>query len=83
MVNNKTASYGRFFSLFCKWKISLMQIQATQQVKKTSAKLNTGKFQNDKKSLTHQSTILSTKFQIVHEINNVKSNIVRYFLWNK
>ncbi|MBQ5945742.1 hypothetical protein IJL65_05210 [bacterium] len=80
MVKNKTEIYGRFFSLFCKWKISLIQIQATQQVRKLSAILNTGKLPNDKKSLTHPSQILSIKFQSVHANNNVKSSVVKYFL---
>jgi hypothetical protein len=52
MVNNKTDIYDRFFFLFCKWKISFIQIQATPQVKNASAILNTGKLPNDKKSLT-------------------------------
>ena len=37
MVNNKTGAYGRFFVFFCKWKISLIQIRTTPQVKKASA----------------------------------------------
>jgi hypothetical protein len=80
MVNNKTDVHGRFFYFFCKWKISLIQIRATPQVKKVSAILNTGKFQKDKKSLTHPSQILSIKFHIVPASNNEKSNTVRYFL---
>ena len=80
MVKNKTEVYGRFFSFFCKWKISLIQIRATPQVKKASAILNTGKLPNDKKSLTHPIQILSIKFHIVQAINNEKSGTVRYFL---
>jgi hypothetical protein len=53
MVNNKTDIYDRFFYFFCKWKISLIQIRTTPQVKNASATLNTGKLPNDKKSLTH------------------------------
>ena len=83
MVKNKTANYGRFFSLFCKWKISLIHIRATPQVRKQSAILNTGKLQNDKKSLTHHSQILSIKFHKVPANKSTKSSTVRYFLWNK
>jgi len=80
MVKNKTANYGRFFFHFCKWKISLIQIRATPQVKKASAILNTGKLQNDKKSLTHPIRILSIKFHTVPANNNTKSSTERYLL---
>jgi hypothetical protein len=83
MVNNKTDIYDRFFYFFCKWKISLIQIRTTPQVKYASAILNTGKLPNDKKSLTHPRKILSIKFQIVPAINKAKSSTVRYFLWNR
>ena len=79
-ISEETDINDRFFYFFCKWKISLMQIRATPQVKNASATLNTGKLQNDKKSLTHPRQILSIKFHRVPAINKAKSSTVRYFL---
>ena len=84
IVNNKINTAPAYiFFFWCQEKISLMQTKITAVVKKTSAKLNTGKEKNAKKSLTPPKNILSNKFPSVPAKNKLNSRKVSQSLANK